>query len=402
MAGQLIVLFCSSFPPEGGGASARMYNLAVLLRDAGYRVQVVCAMPNYPTGKIFPAYRGRKVVDEVVDGIPVKRVWLIPSNAGNPLKRALSAASLVWGMRRYAYRRIKMMQPSLVIVSSPPLPMAADTVRHFSKQGRKVLLNVSDLWPQSASGLGALHESSILYKMLRRMERHMYDAATAFTAQSDESIAHIRRFAGSEKLAMVYRNLPTGLPQKPHPIPPGDAIRIIYPGMLGHAQGLLALCKAIPFAALNAELHIYGEGPEQEALKEWLSSNSDCGVCCFAPLSVAELSALLPQYHAMLVPLAAPLEGALPSKIFTAIWSGIPIIYSGSGEGARMVQEYELGWNAAPLDYKGIATLIRALAQCSAEELTAKQAHILEIGRTVFSKAAQDKAMLQIISGILE
>ncbi len=401
MTAPLIAVFCSSFPPEGGGAAARMYNLAVLLRNAGYRVQVTCAMPNYPTGKITPPYRGKKVVDELIDGIAVKRVWLIPSNAASPLKRAVSAASLVWGFRRYAFTNILDMRPALVIVSSPPLPMAAAVVRFFTMRGVKVLLNISDIWPLSAGRLGALHEKGMLYKALRRMETAMYRNATAFTAQSDESISHLRKSEGGEKPVMCYRNLPAGLPREAFPVPPADTIRIIYPGMLGHAQGVLAHCKAIPFAGLNAVLHIYGDGPERQAVEAWTELNKGSGVCYFPAISGRELSALLPRYHAMLVPLAAPLEGAVPSKIFTAVWAGIPVICSAGGEAARIVEEYGLGWNVPPLDYDGIATLIRSLGRYSHEERSARQAHILRAGKTVFDKEIQDQSFLQFLAALL-
>src|ERR1044072_3209282 len=124
-SGPLIAIFCNSFPPEGGGASARIYNLATLLRNNGYRVQVVSAMPNYPTGKIFAPYRGRLVVDEEIDGIKVKRVLLYPSNTASALSRGWILASFVLSIRTLALRHVRKMKPALVIVSSPPLPMAA-------------------------------------------------------------------------------------------------------------------------------------------------------------------------------------------------------------------------------------------------------------------------------------
>ena len=401
MAAPVIALFCNSFPPEGGGASAGMYNMAVLLRDAGYHVQVVCAMPNYPTGKIFPAYRGKKVADEMLDGIAVKRIWLLPSNSANSLGRAVSAISLLASMRLLAYRLIIELRPSLVIVSSPPLPLAWDAVRFFSKHRINVLLNVSDIWPLSATAIGALR-GGIIYHILRRMERQMYAHAAAFTAQSEQTRSYIRQIVSDAKPGMVMRNLPAHLPQiaKKSSAKNGP-LRIIYPGTLGHAQGMLALCKAISFSKLGAELHIYGEGPEANALAAWIAANPSRGVRQFAPCSVVALNALLPQYEAMLVPLVAPIFGALPSKIFTAAAAGLPVIYSGGGEGERIVREYEIGWCAAPQDYSAIAAIIENRSQDELPVLAARRAHIVQVAQTAFNKAAQDAAFGVFIADLL-
>src|SRR4051812_4792442 len=114
-SGPLIAIFCNSFPPEGGGASVRIYNLALLLRNAGYRVQVIAGVPNYPTGKIFPNYHGKLAVDEEVDGIKVRRVWLSPSNTASALARGWSMASFVLSLKLLAFRRVRKMKPDLVI-----------------------------------------------------------------------------------------------------------------------------------------------------------------------------------------------------------------------------------------------------------------------------------------------
>jgi glycosyltransferase involved in cell wall biosynthesis len=392
----LIAIFCNSFPPESGGASARIYNLAVLLRDAGYRVQVICALPNYPTGRIFPGYRGKRICDGEVDGIPVKRVWMLPSNSASAIKRGASIMSFVLSLRLQAYREVRRARPALVIVSSPPLPMAADAVRYFSGHGVKVLLNVSDIWPLSASALGALQDSP-LYRILQQRERAMYSHADAFTAQSEETLRHLGLREPSAKPAMLYRNLPA--------VAAGEAQaeaarpnRIIYPGMLGHAQGVLAICQAIDFAALNVSLDIYGEGAELPAIEAWIAKNKGCPVRLHKPISPAELTRILPGFHAMLVPLIAPIEGALPSKLFTAVQEGLPVLFSGGGEGAALVNAHSLGWVARPGDYTMLSKNISDLSQLSAGAYAAMRRHIALVGRTIFNKSVQDAQLLRFIS----
>lgn len=399
----LIAIFCSSFPPEGGGASNRIYNLAVLLRDAGYRVQVVAAMPNYPKGKIFTSYRGRLAVDEAVDGIAVRRVWLLPSNSASASARAWSMASFALSLRLLAFGHVRRKKPALVVVSSPPLPTAAAATHYYKKRGFRVLLNVSDIWPLSAQALGAL-EQSILYRRLERMAARMYRLADAITAQSSETLEHIGAIRPALPPAMVYRNLPSaGTYAQPVEMPPSEApARIIYPGVLGHAQGLLALCKTIDFGALGAMLEIYGEGPELAAIRALTIEQPSRGIFVNAPVSLQELNAKLAVASAVLVPLVSPISGALPSKLFTAMHAGVPVLYSGGGEGARIVDQYELGWTAAPGDFEGIANNIRALLALPDEAMRAWRVRIRAAADAHFSKENQDAEFLRFIAGIMQ
>lgn len=397
----LIAIFCSSFPPEGGGASARIYNLAVLLRDAGYRVQVVCAMPNYPTGSIYVAYEGAIVANETEHGIPVKRVWISPSNKLSALSRSWSMASFVLSLKMFAYRQVRKMEPALVIVSSPPLPMASATVRYFKKHSIRVLLNVSDIWPLSANALGAMGHSK-LYDRLEAMASRMYQAADAITAQSEETLQHIRKHCATMPPAMLYRNLPEVSGERKRVCKPRNKKKqIIYPGVLGHAQGLLALCQAIDFASLNVELHIYGEGPESGAIADLIKANSERGIFLYKPVTPSALLSLLEDFHAVLVPLVAPIEGALPSKLFTALQAGIPVLYSGGGEGAAIVNNYKLGWTAAPGDYASIAMHICALTTMGEEDYEDFRKRILQVADEHFNKQRQDGRFLNFLSGIL-
>jgi glycosyltransferase involved in cell wall biosynthesis len=396
----LIAIFCNSFPPEVGGAPGRIYNLAVLLRNAGYRVQVVAAMPNYPTGKIFPLYRKKMVVDEVVDGIAVRRVWLSPSNSASALSRGWSMLSFVMSLKLLAFRQISQQRPALIIVSSPPLPMASAVVRYFRKQDFKVLLNVSDIWPLSANALGVLTKSK-LYTRLERAAHRMYESANAISAQSSETLRHIAAHQAAMPPHILYRNLPAALNIHPRSALPEQPLCIVYPGVLGHAQGLLALCEAIDFKAMGAELHIYGGGPECDSILSFIAVHPSKGIFLHRPLCAERLGTVFSQAHAVLIPLIAPIEGALPSKLFTAIHAGIPVLFSGGGEGETIVNEYHLGWTAAPGDYVTISQQIEKLKAMSIEAQAQWRQRIREVAMQHFSKESQDKQFLDFLSRLI-
>ena len=68
------VLFLTHyFPPEVGAPQTRIFELARRLRAAGDEVTVVTGFPNYPTGVVPDAYRGRTAMEEWMDGVRVLR-----------------------------------------------------------------------------------------------------------------------------------------------------------------------------------------------------------------------------------------------------------------------------------------------------------------------------------------
>src|SRR5438552_7663133 len=67
------------FPPEVGAPQVRLAAVARELGRLGHEVEVVTAMPNYPTGRVRPEYRRSFYRKGVWEGHTVHRVWLWPS-----------------------------------------------------------------------------------------------------------------------------------------------------------------------------------------------------------------------------------------------------------------------------------------------------------------------------------
>src|SRR5260370_38345787 len=61
------------FPPEVGAPQTRLFELAQRCAAAGLDVTVVTGFPNYPTGVIPVDYRGKRSMDEMLDGVRVLR-----------------------------------------------------------------------------------------------------------------------------------------------------------------------------------------------------------------------------------------------------------------------------------------------------------------------------------------
>lgn len=354
-------------------------------------------MPNYPTGKVFHAYKGKLIVQENPEGINVVRTWLIPTHSSNKMKRAISLLSYTASLFLLARKQLIMSQPDLVLVSSPPFVTGYFGLRLAKKSKAKVVLNVSDLWPQSAYDLGFIKEGS-LYDFLQKQEQKMYQLADAFSVQSIAIQKHIAQ-SGNHQASFVYRNLQPVFVQGKQARPEGKR-KIVYAGLLGIAQGVLGIIQSIDFAALGTELHIYGQGYELEPIKEWIATHPDCAVHYLGFLPSEKIPAMLVNYHAMLIPLSASIEGAVPSKIFNAMANGLPVLYSGVGEAAEIISSNRIGFVNAPLDYLQLRENFRRLLALSDEEYETMRMECHRCSETIFNKEEQDQKFLEFLSSI--
>lgn len=382
----LIVSFY--YEPELGAAPSRITNLAKGLKASGVDVDILTCLPNYPKGRIFDGYRGCFSRKEQIDGINVYRYWTYATVSKNPLKRVLAMTAYAVSMWAFAFKRKLVKSYDRVIVQSPPILVSVSAITIFKKLfGKKVVLNVSDLWPGSAVELGFVREGSISFKALSRFERYIYKNAYSVMGQSQEIVEHVEAmFPG--KRTFLYRNL------QPVECCSGSAkrknarLKLVYAGLFGVAQGILQLLKSIDFVTLGVEMHLYGGGNQTAEIEEYIKGG-DKNIWYHGYVSKQEMNEELKKYDLSIIPLAAAIHGAVPSKIFDLLPAGIPILFSGNGEGARIVEECGFGLVSEFGDYSALEKNIKAFVDMSSEEYAVYSANCFNASLDSFSFSKQ-------------
>ena len=350
-----ILIITSYFPPEIGAASNRIFHLAEGLQKRNFKVSVITPLPNYPTGKIFYAYRGKFNQTTVENSITIHRLWIYASNSKNKLLRLFSmlsySFSLIWF---FTFNKI----PKTIIVQSPPLLVAFTSMLLLKNKSRKLILNVSDLWPLAGLELGAF-KKNFSYKILERIERFNYEKTSLILGQSEETLTHILSMFPNKE-TFLYRNYPSIITPEieGHKSSNGN-IKLVYAGLLGVAQGVYKLCKQLDYT--NIEFHVYGAGAEKESIEEFIEVNQNLPITFYGELPRNELHKALLQYDVAVIPLLNKIYGSVPSKIFEYSKLGLPILYFGGGEGEAIIKKYNLGWIAEVGDYNDLNKTINKL-----------------------------------------
>lgn len=387
-----ILIISNYYPPEKGAAANRIEQLALKLFQNNYKVSVVCPLGNYPKGELFPEYKGKFSVTENRDNITVKRLWIFPSVSENLLVRILSVLS--FSMSLFFYLLFKKT-PKKVIVQSPPLLLSFLSVFVLSLKNKKIILNISDLWPLAAIELKALKEHSFSHKFSLWLERFIYKKSTLILGQSNEIITHVRTIVPSKK-CFLYRNFPDhkvdNLELKTEENQP---VKIFYAGLLGIAQGVFELCEKIDLKGLNVELHIFGDGAEKKQIETLLLSSNEPKIFFHGMLDRNELHKKIMSFDVAVVPLKTRIYGSVPSKIFEYGALGFPILYFGGGEGETIVFENQMGWVANVGNYEELNSKIKEISNLSKNKLDLLKKNIFEKAQINFNLDNQIEGLIK-------
>ena len=362
-----VLILSQYFTPEITAAPARLHPIAAGLAARGHEVEVICEVPNHPAGVVAPDYRGRLVQRRALDGFTATYVWVRASPAKTLVSRVASYGSYALGASLAgAVRR----RPSVVLASSPPLPVGAAGAAIAARFRVPWVLDVRDLWPEFAVALGELREGRAL-RAAEWLERRLYASAAAITTPTEPFRDHIAALAGDPAKVTVLPNGTTrewlavgeSEPAREELGLPGDRYVWAYAGNLGIAQDVGTAVEAAGMLGDGFQLLLVGDGPERAEL-ERRAEGLDPGSVRFTGLVEKPAAArYMRAADALLVPLVAdPSVGrAVPSKLFDCCAVARPVLVACPGEPRRIASERGIGLPVTPGEPAELAAAVRRL-----------------------------------------
>lgn len=342
-----LVILTQYYRPETGAPQNRLGDLARRARERGHEVTVITAMPNYPSGSVRAAYRRRLVATDEIDGVRVLRSWIHGHRGRGTLHQLLSYASFAASSLLTAPFRIR--RADVFLWESPPLFLAPTAELLARRLDARLVMNVSDLWPETAIDLGMIRNQHLI-RFFMAMARRSYRRSDLVTGQTQGILDGIEAAQPGTPTMLV----PNGVdcdrfrpaPHNPElaqrlGVPPGKRV-VAYAGNFGRAQALDQVVSAArQLLAERDDLVVLmvGDGPVKPAIVT-AAAGIDADRLLIRPsVDASEMPALLDLVDVAIVPLAdQPIfEGARPSKVFELFAAGVPFVFCGRGEGADLV-----------------------------------------------------------------
>src|SRR5215204_2775194 len=253
------------FAPEVGAAPIRLLEVASALRARGHLVSVVTAMPSHPRGRVFDGYRRKLYMRERMSGVPVVRTWVYAASGKSVAPRLLNYASFTLSSWLGC---LSTQVPDFVFVESPPLFLGITAYVYARLRRVPYILNVSDLWPDSARALGVLNNDR-LFRLNEQLEAFLYRHAFRINVVT-QPIADI--LVGKKAVPRhKFLSLPNGVNLSrfdPAPEPREcDAPPLFsYVGTHGQVQDLDVILDAAHIVRDEARFLLIGEGSDKARL----------------------------------------------------------------------------------------------------------------------------------------
>jgi hypothetical protein len=351
--------------------------LAELVRR-GWEVDLVSSPINYMDGTVPPSYARRRYVREEIDGITHHWVRATDDVHRSFRRRARNYVSFA---RNATLRGIRLPRPDVVWASSPPLSVAT-TGRWIAARHRAPwIVEVRDLWPESAAAAGLLDEQSRAYRLLDSRARAYARSATAAIVPTP-GLVELVRGHGATDVTLV-----TGAIED-HPPNPATRARIraehgidddacvfAYVGAHGVVNGLDMLLDAAELVErddTSRPIHVLmaGAGSATAALDARLADRPIRSVHKLGPLPRQQARDLLAAADVGLHLLRPDpvFESALPTKVLEYLGCHLPFITTVPGLPAQVADS--TGGDLA-IDATQLAAAMRRWAERSSTECAA-------------------------------
>lgn len=361
-----VTLLTQYYPPEFGAPQARLHEMMRRLAAEGINVEVITAMPNYPVGKIFPEYRGRLLVREEIDGVKVLRVPIFPSGSSRIASRLLSYFSFT--LSSLAFASFMAKRNDVLIYESPPLflGMSARPLSWILRS--RLVMNVSDLWPESIVRLGAL-EGGWRLRALQWLERSLYRSADLIIGQSSGIVSAIQNIVPDRQVELLSNGCDCNV-FNPDQKDRGEIAKlgwehkivVGYAGLIGLAQGIDVFLRVARAMKSNDTFRfmLVGGGPEFDKLRAEAIADNLTNLVFLGPRPKRDMPSLVAAFDIALVPLRTFIPGALPSKLYEIMASAVPVVLCAEGDPAELVRRAECG---EIVDYEDTDAIAFALSQ---------------------------------------
>ncbi|MBC7347811.1 MAG: glycosyltransferase family 4 protein [Clostridia bacterium] len=366
-----VLLLVVSYPPVLNSTARLFSELAEGLAARGHQVTVLTSYPE----RYLAGGEGERTeqipAKEQRNGVEVHRLGKTGLPKHVPLLRGIE--HLVYGIQYFMHGR-HLRRHDVVIAYSPPLPLGIAAVNLARKWQGACLVNVQDLYPQSAVDLGLLRNRALI-RLGRWMERSIYRYADAITVHSEGNRAHVVAHGGSSERTWVIPNWIDLAKYKPGPkdndlrqkYASSSNFVVSYAGVMGFAQGAGDILEAATLVAREAPEILFllaGEGVMVPRLKE-LATRLGLNNVRFLPhMPESDYIALLQASDVCLVSLHKDIRTpVVPGKLPCIMGVGRPAICSTppASDARLIVEEADCGLWVPAGSPKVLAEAILAL-----------------------------------------
>lgn len=354
----------------------RVNDLCETWANEGKDVTVLTGIPNYPQGKFFNGYSFFKKRREIVNGVKIIRIPIIPRGKSS-IMLALNYFSFIFsGLFWKLFHQDDY--DSIFVYEVSPMTQALPAIWYGKKKKIPVSIFVMDLWPENFEIVTGIHNKHVI-NILNKMVNYIYrNSQYIFTASKSFKVNIESRGISSDKIffwPQYAEEFYQPSEKRSGKIPQSDDLNITFAGNIGFAQGLNLLptvAKRIKEKGYQLKFNIVGNGRyKQEMMKEVEKMKVNNFFNFVSPVPAKEIPAILAASDFSLVSLAENeiFEMTIPAKVQSSMACGAPILLFANGEVQEIIKEANCGLIALAGDVDSLETKILEAIHLSKSEI---------------------------------
>jgi len=369
-----ILIVSQYFWPE----NFRVNDLVTELIRRGHDVVVLTGVPNYPSGKVFPAYRANPGEFTKYEGANIVRVPIFARGKGG-FRLLLNYLSFVLAGAIWGSWRLRGVKVDVIFVFEPsPVTVGLPAVILSKFKHAPVVFWVLDLWPETLAALGVVR-SPLLLNWIGRVVSFIYNRCSLVLGQSHSFLGSIALHCRDKEKIRYFPSWAEDLfiegavesaieiPVKP------DGFNIVFAGNIGEAQDMPAVLDAAERLKDSPAIRliIVGDGRKSRWLVDQVVMRGlQEKVLVLGRFPVERMPSFYAHADALLVSLKRdPVFGqTIPGKVQSYLMAGIPLLGMLDGEGANVIRNANAGLVCEAGDSAGLAKAIINLATMTQEE----------------------------------
>ena len=358
----------------GGPGGTRHFQIAKVLRNLGWNPIVIAASSEHNTGfqRLSPSENSRL---DVIDSVPF--LWLrTPVSQGNGIRRIFNMLVFSCRLLGPAPRRL-LPVPDIIVGSSVHLFAVWSALRLAIRFQIPFVFEVRDLWPQTLIDFGLIKSQSLLARLLRSLEEHLYSRATAIVTLLPFAHCYIQPLGiSASKICWIPNGIDLSAWPKTISSPPaGSTLQLMYFGSFGQANALENIVLAMEELMKRGDspavhLRLIGDGPLKASLVLMVKDLGIANITFEDPVPKNKIPELAKDADVFLLSLVdSPLYkyGISLNKIYDYMAGARPIIICSSASN-NPILEANSGITVPPAAPHALADAIVNISSLSLEE----------------------------------
>lgn len=394
-----ILIVGQHFWPE----SFRINDIAdFLVNEKKCEVDVLCGLPNYPSGKFPEGYGYFKNRKQTYKGVNIRRVFEITRGNNSNSRILLNYISFPIASLFHIPRLLFKKYDKIFLYQLSPVAMSLAGIIVGKIKKTETVMYVLDLWPENFFSVVPI-KNKFLRSFLTRMSHWHYkkvDKIIVLSEQMKAQIKHVTKISEDKIIILPQASekiYETSIHDKALHERFQGKFNVVFTGSITPAQSFDTIIKAAAILRKSSDTInwiIVGDGMSRQQVEK---SVSDAGLSDIFFFEGQKPIEKIPAYTNIANVLVGCLvksdllEATIPAKVLSYIASGKPIVLAMDGEVQTLISDTIRGGFVGPTeDHTALANNIERLRTMPQQEYDAMQVRL----RTYHSQHFERKLLL--------